>query len=83
MPGKKVGVSEMTDGRTIWHAPHADHREVHLRILHGLAHCLLITNGEAHTEGDAWALTLAMAAHDEDRAPAWLFEFMTASAQVA
>lgn len=78
-----LGLDEMTDGETIWYRWHRDPAERALRVLHGLAHCLLVIDRQPHTEGDAWVLTLAMVGHDETRAPAWLFEFIYDALMVA
>lgn len=64
------GMIEFTDGRTIWFRPAPDAREEALRIAHALAHCVLMAEGEDHTESDAWRLTAALLEPDRR---AWRF----------
>lgn len=54
-PGQWCG--EGTCRGVIAYAWSADRREVGMRVGHGLGHGILERHGEAHTDGDAWALT--------------------------
>lgn len=48
---------ETTDGRTIFYRWHPDRRERGLLLAHGLAHAILMREGWAHSETDAWWVT--------------------------
>lgn len=56
-----AGHTHLTDGRTIWYAPHPDRRERGTRIFRGLASAIL-GQGGGHSQHAGWYLAGRLAA---------------------